>query len=112
MDTELAGDLLHGAQAIGEMLYGRNDPHAARKVYNNQDRLPVFKLEGSTILLALRSRLTAHLHAKSAEKEQRIMGARPAPVVKAAPKQRRRQAQKGVTQSAAASSKSVEARLK
>jgi hypothetical protein len=89
MDTELAGDLLHGAQAIGEVLYGRNDPHAARKVYNNQDRLPVFKLEGSTILLALRSRLAAHLHAKSLEKEERIAGK---PVVKATPKQRRRKA--------------------
>jgi hypothetical protein len=54
MDTELAGDLLHGAQAIGEVLYGRNDPHAARKVYNNQDRLPVFKLGNSSAHATLR----------------------------------------------------------
>jgi hypothetical protein len=90
MEPELASDLLRGAQAIGEVLYGPDDPHAARKVYNNQNRLPVFKLEGSTLLLALRSRLTAHLHGKSSEKEERIASAKPAAVV-AAPKQRRRQ---------------------
>jgi hypothetical protein len=99
--NSLEGDLLHGAQAIGEVLYGPNDPHAARKVYNNAERLPVFKLEGSTILLALRSRLTAHLHAKSLEKEERIAGAKPAAVTKAAPK-RRRQAQRAVSPIAAA----------
>jgi hypothetical protein len=101
MDSpELSEDLLRGAQAIGEVLYGPDDPHAARKVYNNQDRLPVFKLEGSTLLLALRSRLTAHLHAKSLEKEGRIA----VPVKTAQPKQprRRRQVQKAVSPNVAA----------
>jgi hypothetical protein len=104
MEPELASDLLHGAQAIGEVLYGPNHRHAARKVYNNQDRLPVFKLEGSTILLALRSRLTAHLHAKSSEKEERIAATtttKPVAAIKAAPK-RRRQVQRTISPNAAA----------
>ena len=88
---ELADDLLRGAQAIGEELYGPDDPHAARKVYNNQDRLPVFKLEGSTILLALKSRLRAHLAAKSMEKEQRIAAAAVVAPLKTAQPERRRQ---------------------
>jgi hypothetical protein len=95
MDSpELSEDLLRGAQAIGEVLYGPDDPHAARKVYNNQDRLPVFKLEGSTLLLALKSRLKAHLAAKSMEKEVRLAAPVAVPGETAQPKQsqRRRQA--------------------
>jgi hypothetical protein len=100
--TELSGDLLRGAQAIGEVLYGPDDPHAARKVYNNKDRLPVFTLEGSTILLALRSRLAAHLHAKSSEKEERIAATKPAAIKADAPKRRQVRHQRAVSSTNAA----------
>src|SRR5262245_12403584 len=73
--ADLAGDLLRGAKAIGQELYGKSDRKTVRKVYHEQSKWPIFKLDDSGVLYALRSRLRAHLEAKSAEKEAYIAAA-------------------------------------
>jgi hypothetical protein len=93
MNESIAGDLLRGAEKIGEELYGpQPDDEArkkvARKVYHNQKHLPVFTLPNSTLLLAFRSRLREYLEAQSAAKERHIADVRAAEVTK--PKARRR----------------------
>jgi hypothetical protein len=82
----LASDLLRGAKSIGS-----DDSAAQRRVYHEQDRWPIFQLDETGVLYALRSRLRAHLEAKSIEKESRIAVAAKTSDVKATkPKRRRR----------------------
>lgn len=56
-DGRLSDDLLHGAEAIADFLFG--DPEQRRKVYHlsQMGNLPVFRL--GAILCARRSRLLA-----------------------------------------------------
>jgi hypothetical protein len=70
--TELASDLLRGAAAIAEELFGESDRAAQRRVYHLQDQIPVFRLGESGTFFAFRSKLREHLQAKSLEKEAKI----------------------------------------
>ena len=72
---DLADDLLRGGQDIAKEIYGKSDRKALRRLYHEQDRWPVFKLDDTGTLYALRSRLRAHLVAMSAAKEARIAAA-------------------------------------
>jgi hypothetical protein len=71
MTDTLADDLLRGAEAIGAFLYG-DDPAARRRVYHLRDKLPVWTVDGSSILHALKSQLRAHTLAKSEQKAEQI----------------------------------------
>jgi hypothetical protein len=90
----LAKDLLDGGAEICMELYGSATRADLRRLYHQKDQLPVFQLDDSGTIYALRSRLRAHLEAKSAEKEARIAAAankttgKPIPV----PPRRRRRA--------------------
>jgi hypothetical protein len=86
--ADLADDLLRGAAAIAEEMFGSSDRSALRKVYHLQNQIPVFQLDASGLLYCLRSRLRAHLEAKSVAKEQLIAAV--ATVKPTAPKPRRR----------------------
>ena len=72
---DLSDDLLRGAKVIAKEIYGEDDRKAIRRLYHEQDKWPIFQLDDSGVLYALRSRLRAHLEAKSAEKEARIAAA-------------------------------------
>jgi hypothetical protein len=72
---DLANDLLRGAKVIAKEIYGKDDRKAVRRLYHEQTKLPIFQLDDTGFLYALRSRLRAHLEAKSAEKEARIAAA-------------------------------------
>src|SRR5262245_18097660 len=90
---DLADDLLRGAAAIAQEMFGASDRSAQRRVYHLQDQIPVFQLDESGTLYAFRSRLRAHLEARSAEKEARLNAAvviKPAPSPKPRPSRRRR----------------------
>jgi hypothetical protein len=83
---DLADDLLRGAAAIAQEIFGTSSRKAQRKVYHLQSQLPVFQLDEDGTLYALRSRLQDHFKARSFEKEQRIAAAAVVkPVVKTAP---------------------------
>jgi hypothetical protein len=89
------GDLCRGAKEICLEIYGVDDEPTVRRLYHEQDRWPVFKLDESGVLYALRSRIKAHLLAKSMEKEAAIAAAVKSPAPNAAPlKRRRRKAQR------------------
>jgi hypothetical protein len=88
--ANLADDLLRGAQAIAQEIYGSNDEPTVRRLYHEQDRWPIFKLDDTGVLYALRSRLKAHLIAKSQEKEARIAAAaKTTAVVRSKPRRRK-----------------------
>jgi hypothetical protein len=72
---DLATDLLRGGRVIAKEIYGKDDPKHIRRLYHEQGNWPVFQLDDSGVLYALKSRLRAHLQAKSAEKEARIAAA-------------------------------------
>ena len=64
---------------------------AKRRVYNEQDRWPIWSEDG--VLFALRSRLRAHAEAKSAQREAELAAAEfemRQPQSKSSPKSRRR----------------------
>src|SRR5262245_50516400 len=89
--SDLAADLLHGGREIALAIYGSADRATLRRLYHEQDRWPIFKLDNSGVLYALRSRIQAHLAAKSAEKEAQILAAaQAAPARKAAKAKPRR----------------------
>src|SRR5262245_52781128 len=73
--SDLAEDLLYGGQEIALAIYGKKDKATVRRLYHEQARWPIFKLDDSGVLYALRSRIKAHLAAKSAEKEAQILAA-------------------------------------
>jgi hypothetical protein len=58
-ETDIAGDLLHGADAIATFLYG--DPACRRKIYHlvATSNLPVFKL--GAMICARRSKLLDYI---------------------------------------------------
>jgi hypothetical protein len=89
---DLANDLLRGAKALALECYGTDDAAAVRRIYHEQERWPFFKLNETGVLYGLRSRIRAHLAAKSAEKEARIAAAaaNPVTVKSTGPKPRRR----------------------
>ena len=70
-----ASDLLRGAGAIVTELYGSDTPANRRRLYHEQDRWPLFRLEDDGVFYALRSRLRAFVEAKSAEREAQIAAA-------------------------------------
>jgi hypothetical protein len=72
---DLSDDLLRGGKVIAKEIYGKDDRKHIRKIYHEQNKFPIFQLDDSGVLYALRSRLRAHLEAKSAEKEARIAAA-------------------------------------
>jgi hypothetical protein len=72
---DLSDDLLRGGKALAKEIYGKDDHKHIRKIYHEQNKFPIFQLDDSGVLYALRSRLRAHLEAKSAEKEARIAAA-------------------------------------
>jgi hypothetical protein len=78
---DLADDLLRGAKAIAAVIYGTDDDAAIRRLYHEQERWPVFRLDENGVLYALRSRIKAHLLAKSAEKEARMAAATKSPAL-------------------------------
>ena len=84
------GDLLRGAKEICLEIYGVDDEPTIRRLYHEQARWPVFKLDDSGVLYALRSRIRAHLLAKSMEKEAIIAAAAKSPTPNAVPSKRRR----------------------
>jgi len=91
--SDLADDLLRGGSEIALVVYGKKDKATVRRLYHEQDRWPIFKLDGNGPFYALRSRIKAHLAAKSAEKEAQILAAAQAApagkVAKAKPRRRR-----------------------
>ncbi len=50
-------DLLRGWEAIAEAIYGNSDSRSVRRLYTDQDKLPVFQLVKGGSLYAFRSRL-------------------------------------------------------
>jgi len=81
MSETLKNDLLRGARMIAEEIYPvpdtvtgeqreREEEKAKRRVYNEQDRWPIWSEDG--ILFALRSALHAHAQAKSRQKEAEL----------------------------------------
>jgi hypothetical protein len=85
---DLADDLLRGGKNLAKEIYGKDDPKHVRKIYHEQDKWPIFQLDDSGVLYALRSRLRAHLEAKSAEKEARIAAAAAGKTTPAPPRPR------------------------
>jgi hypothetical protein len=75
LPANLSSDLLRGAAQIAAEIYGDSGRKAQRRLYHEQDRWPVFRLDDTGVLYALRSRLRAHLEMKSIEVEARIVAA-------------------------------------
>jgi hypothetical protein len=84
MSETLKNNLLRGAGQISEEIYPVPDDlseekkekereKAKRRVYNEQDRWPIWSENG--ILFALRSALLAHAQAKSRQREAEIAAA-------------------------------------
>src|SRR5262245_2661481 len=98
---DLADDLLRGGEALAREIYGSTDPAAVRRIYHEQARWPIFKLDDTGVLYGLRSRISAHLAAKSAEKEAQMAAAAKEAALKAAkPKPRRRRTRSSATKAA------------
>jgi hypothetical protein len=74
-EAEAQPDLLRGAGEIVTELYGADTPVNRRRLYHEQDRWPLFRLESDGVFYALRSRLRAFVEAKSAEREAEIAAA-------------------------------------
>jgi hypothetical protein len=89
---DLVDDLLRGAAAIAEEMFGNSDRSSLRKVYHLQDQLPIFQLDEYGQLYALRSRLRQHLETMSAQKEAEIAAAAALKPATPPPKPRRRRA--------------------
>ena len=104
MSESLKDDLLRGAGQISEEIYPVPDnmseaerdkakEKAKRRVYNEQDRWPIWSEDG--VLFALRSALHAHAQAKSRQKEAELAAAQlegRQPQSRSPPKSRRRRA--------------------
>ena len=96
------GDLLRGAEQIALAIYGSKEPATVRKIYHEQKRWPIFRLDNSGMLYALRSRIAAHLASKSTEKEARMLAESSKPTaVKSSPKPKRRRTRAVKTAAAA-----------
>jgi hypothetical protein len=79
--TDPAKDLLRGAKAIALAIYGKDDKATVRRVYYEAPRWPIFRLDDSGVLFALRSRIAAHARNQSLALESRLVaGQRPMPV--------------------------------
>ena len=87
---DLSDDLLRGAKVIAKEIYGEDDRKAIRRLYHEQDKWPIFQLDDTGFLYALRSRLRAHLEAKSAQSEARIAAAAAQAAAKATAQSSRR----------------------
>jgi len=70
----LADDLLRGAAAIAQEMFGKRTRSAQRKVYHLRPQLggAVFQLDENGMLFAFRSRLREHLKRRAQEEEERI----------------------------------------
>jgi hypothetical protein len=95
--TDLAADLLTGGADICIDIYGNAEKPTLRKFYYevSRGRWPVFRLDNDShsVLYALRSKLRAHVEAKTAEREARMLAAEKVAAVRKVtpPKARRRQ---------------------
>lgn len=94
--SDLAADLLSGGAEICTDIYGRADKSTLRRFYYEVacGRWPVFRLDNdsNSVLYALRSKLRAHVEAKTAEREAKMLAAEKATSVRkvAPPKAHRR----------------------
>jgi len=88
----VSSDLLRGAEEIAAEIYGDTSPTAVRRIYHEQARWPVFKLDSSGVLYALRSRIRQHLETMSANKEAAIATAQVAAQESKPLRRRRRRA--------------------
>jgi hypothetical protein len=88
----LADDLLRGAAAIAQEMFGKRTRAAQRKVYHLRPQLggTVFQLDDNGMLLAFRSRLRAQLERRAQEEEQRVAALEAAKAVVTPSKSRRR----------------------
>jgi hypothetical protein len=68
-----AADLLRGAKEIALAIYGKDDQATVRRVYYEQDRWPIFRLDDTGVLFALRSRIAAHTRNQSLALESRLV---------------------------------------
>jgi hypothetical protein len=75
LSASVGQDLLRGAGEICVELYGADTKENRRRLYHEQKRWPLFRLEDDGVLYALRSRLRAHVAAKSAIREAQITAA-------------------------------------
>jgi len=77
---ELADDLLRGGKQLARIIYGKDDRQTLRKLYYEveQGRWPVFQHDENGLLYGLKSRIEAHIAAKSAEQEARLATAQQA----------------------------------
>jgi hypothetical protein len=92
---ELADDLLRGGKQLAIAIYGKDDAKTLRKLYYEieQGRWPIFQLDDNGILFGLKSRIQAHIAAKSSEREARIAATAEIAAQKTiAPRLRRRRA--------------------
>jgi hypothetical protein len=95
--TDPAKDLLRGAKAIALAIYGKDDKATVRRIYHDHEksRWPIFRLDDTGMLFALRSRITAHTRNQSLAMEAQLLAGkardtyRPKP---AKPRRRRRSA--------------------
>jgi hypothetical protein len=73
----LADELLHGAAAIAQEMFGNDDREHQRKIYHLRPKLngAIFQLDENGMLLAFRSRLRAEFERHAAQEEQRIAAA-------------------------------------
>jgi hypothetical protein len=103
--TDLAADLLTGGADICTDIYGRADKATLRKFYYevSRGRWPVFRLDNDTnsVLYALRSKLRAHVEAKTAEREAKMLAAEKAASVSKPLKARPRRRARSVASNAA-----------
>jgi hypothetical protein len=97
--TDLAADLLTGGADICTDIYGNAEKQTLRKFYYEVSlgRWPVFRLDNDShsVLYALRSKLRAHIAAKTAEREAKMLAlaaAKAASASKPSKSRRRRRA--------------------
>jgi len=92
--SDLAADLLTGGAEICTDIYGRADKSTLRRFYYEVacGRWPVFRLDNdsNSVLYALRSKLRAHVEAKTAERQAKMLAAAKAASVSKPPKAGRR----------------------
>jgi len=92
--SDLAADLLTGGAEACTFIYGRADKSTLRRFYYEVacGRWPVFRLDNDTnsVLYALKSKLRAHVEAKAAVCQAKMLATEKAASVSKPPKARRR----------------------
>jgi hypothetical protein len=68
-----AADLLRGAKEIALAIYGKEDKATIRRIYYEAPRWPIFRLDDTGVLFALRSRIAAHMRNQSLALEAQLL---------------------------------------